>query len=111
MVAGGGFIGLEVAENLAEKGVRVNVIDFAPHVLPNFLDPEMSEYVENKMADAGVNPMTGVALEAVLGDGKVEKVQTSKRAVKADAVVIAIGIRPNTGFLEGTASRCSRERS
>ena len=102
VVAGGGFIGLEVAENLAEKGVRVNVIDFAPHVLPNFLDPEMSEYVENKMADAGVNPMTGVALEAVLGDGKVEKVQTSKRAVKADAVVIAIGIRPNTGFLEGT---------
>ncbi len=102
VVAGGGFIGLEVAENLAEKGVRVNVIDFAPHVLPNFLDPEMSEYVENKMAEAGVNPMTGVALEAILGDGKVEKVQTSKRAVKADAVVIAIGIRPNTAFLEGT---------
>ena len=102
VVAGGGFIGLEVAENLAEKGVRVNVIDFAPHVLPNFLDPELSEYVENKMADAGVNPMTGVALEGVIGDGKVEKVQTSKRAVKADALVLAIGIRPNTAFLEGS---------
>lgn len=102
VVAGGGFIGLEVAENLAEKGVRVNVIDFAPHVLPNFLDPEMSEYVENRMSEAGVNPMTGVALEAILGDGRVEKVQTSRRAIKADAVVIAIGIRPNTAFLEGT---------
>lgn len=102
VVAGGGFIGLEVAENLAEKGVRVNVIDFAPHVLPNFLDPEMSEYVENKMADAGINPMTGVALEAILGEGKVQKVQTSKRAIKADAVVLAIGIRPNTSFLEGS---------
>lgn len=73
VVAGGGFIGLEMAENLAEKGVRVNVIDFAPHVLSNFLDPEMSEYVENKMADAGINPMTGAALEGILGDGKVEK--------------------------------------
>ncbi|MCI8599843.1 MAG: FAD-dependent oxidoreductase [Lachnospiraceae bacterium] len=102
VVAGGGFIGLEVAENLAEKGVRVNVIDFAPHVLPNFLDPEMSEYVENKMADAGINPMTGVALEAILGEGKVQKVQTSKRAIKADAVILAIGIRPNTSFLEGS---------
>ncbi len=102
VVAGGGFIGLEVAENLAEKGVRVNVIDFAPHVLPNFLDPELSEYVENKMADAGINPMTGVVLEGVIGDGKVEKVQTSKRAVKADALVLAIGIRPNTAFLEGS---------
>ena len=58
--------------------------------------------MENKMADAGINPMTGVALEGVTGDGKVEKVQTSKRAVKADALVLAIGIRPNTAFLEGS---------
>lgn len=102
VVAGGGFIGLEVAENLASQGVKVNVIDFAPHVLPNFLDPEFSEYVENKMSDQGIVPVTGVSLEGVIGTDKVEKVQTSKRAMKADALVIAIGIRPNTSFLEGT---------
>ena len=102
VVAGGGFIGLEVAENLALQGVKVSVIDFAPHVLPNFLDPEMSEFVENRMAEAGVMPMTGVSLEGVTGEGKVEKVQTSKRAMKADALVLAIGIRPNTAFLEGS---------
>ncbi len=100
VVAGGGFIGLEVAENLSAKGVKTTVIDFAPHVLPNFLDPEMSEYVENKMSDAGVMPMTGVALEGVIGTDKVEKVQTSRRAMKADALVLAIGIRPNTAFLK-----------
>ena len=102
VVAGGGFIGLEVAENLAAKGVKTTVIDFAPHVLPNFLDPELCEYVENKMADAGIMPMTGVSLEGVEGSGKVEKVLTSKRAMKADALVLAIGIRPNTAFLEGS---------
>ncbi|MDE6931405.1 MAG: FAD-dependent oxidoreductase [Oscillospiraceae bacterium] len=102
VVAGGGFIGLEVAENLAAKGVKTTVIDFAPHVLPNFLDPELSEFVENRMAEAGVMPMTGVSLEGVEGDGKVEKVLTSKRGIKADALVLAIGIRPNTGFLEGS---------
>jgi len=102
VVAGGGFIGLEVAENLAAQGVRVSVIDFAPHVLPNFLDPEMCEYVENKMADEGIMPITGVSLEGVIGTEKVEKVQTSKRAMKADALVLAIGIRPNTAFLEGS---------
>lgn len=102
VVAGGGFIGLEVAENLASQGVKVSVIDFAPHVLPNFLDPEFSEYVENKMSDQGIVPVTGVSLEGVIGTDKVEKVQTSKRAMKADALVIAIGIRPNTAFLEGT---------
>ncbi len=102
VVAGGGFIGLEVAENLAAKGVKVTVIDFAPHVLPNFLDPELSSYVEDKMSEEGINPMTGVSLEGVIGTEKVEKVQTSKRAVKADALVLAIGIRPNTAFLEGS---------
>ena len=102
VVAGGGFIGLEVAENLAAKGVKTTVIDFAPHVLPNFLDPELSEYVENKMADEGIMPMTGVSLEGVEGDGRVQKVLTSKRGMKADALVLAIGIRPNTGFLEGS---------
>ena len=102
VVAGGGFIGLEVAENLAAKGVKTTVIDFAPHVLPNFLDPELSEFVENRMAEEGVMPMTGVSLEGVEGDGKVEKVLTSKRGIKADALVLAIGIRPNTGFLEGS---------
>ena len=102
VVAGGGFIGLEVAENLAAKGVRTTVIDFAPHVLPNFLDPELSEYVENRMAEEGIMPMTGVSLEGVEGSGKVEKVLTSKRGLKADALVLAIGIRPNTGFLEGS---------
>ena len=102
VVAGGGFIGLEVAENLAAQGVRTTVIDFAPHVLPNFLDPELCEYVENKMADAGIMPMTGVALEGVEGAEKVEKVLTSKRGLKADALVLAIGVRPNTAFLEGS---------
>lgn len=102
VVAGGGFIGLEVAENLAAKGVRTSVIDFAPHILPNFLDPELCDYVENRMAEEGIMPMTNVALAGVEGGDKVEKILTSKRAMKADALVLAIGIRPNTAFLEGS---------
>jgi len=106
VVAGGGFIGLEVAENLAAKDVKTTVVDFAPHVLPNFLDGELCEYVEGRMADEGIVAMTGTSLEGVEGDGKVEKVlvKTPKkeRGLKADALVLAIGIRPNTGFLEGS---------
>ncbi len=102
VVAGGGFIGLEVAENLSARGVKVTVIDFAPHVLPNFLDPELSGFVEDKMAEEGVMPMTGVTLEGAEGEGKVQKVLTSRRAIRADALVLAIGVRPNTAFLEGS---------
>ena len=86
VVVGGGLIGLEVAENLADRGVKTSVIDFAPHVLSEMLDPEMSEYVENAMANAGIMPFTGVALEGITGTGKVEKVLTSRRPMKADAV-------------------------
>lgn len=99
VVVGGGFIGLEVAENLNEKGVKVSVIDYAPHILPGFFDPEFSAYAEDKLADNGVMCFTGVALEGIIGTGKVEKVQTSRKAMKADACILAMGIRPNTSFL------------
>ena len=99
VVVGGGLIGLEAAENLALKGVRVTVIDFAPHVLPGMLDPEFSDYVENVMADQGIMPFTNTGLSGILGDGKVEKIQTTGRAMKADAVLLAMGFRPNTAFL------------
>lgn len=101
VVAGGGFIGLEVAENLKEKGVRVSVIDMADHMMPGF-DPEIAEYVENHLADEGIMPFTNTKLEGILGTDKVEKVQTGKRAMKADAVILSLGIRPNTGFLADT---------
>ena len=99
VIAGAGFIGLEVAENLSARGVKTTVIDFAPHILPELLDSEMSEYLESVMADAGVMPFTNVALEGITGEGKVEKVLTSRRPMKADAVVLGLGFRPNTAFL------------
>ena len=98
VVVGGGFIGLEVAENLLAQGIKVSVIDMAPHVLPGF-DPEMAEYVEEHLADKGIMTFTGTRLEGFLGEGRLEKVQTSRRAMKADLAVLSIGIRPNTGFL------------
>ena len=101
VVVGGGFIGLEVAENLAAQGVRVFIIDMAEQILPGF-DPEIANYVENHLADQGIMTFTGTKLEAILGEEKVEKVKTSRRPMKADAVVLAIGIRPNTAFLAET---------
>lgn len=101
VVVGGGFIGLEVAENLASQGIRVSVIDLADHVLPGF-DPEMAEYVENYLADQGIMTFTGTKLEGFGGEGKLEKVKTSRKAMKADIAVLSIGIRANTDFLEGS---------
>lgn len=101
VAAGGGFIGLEVAENLADLGIRVSVIDMAEHIMPGF-DPEIAEYAENHLADEGIMPFTNTKLEAILGTEQVEKVQTSRKAMKADAVILSLGIRPNTAFLENS---------
>lgn len=101
VVVGGGFIGLEVAENLAKQNVKVSIIDMAEHILPGF-DPEIADYVENHLADKGIMTFTGTKLEAIIGEGKVEKIQTDKRKMKADAVILSIGIKPNTEFLKGS---------
>lgn len=100
VVVGAGYIGLEIAENLKLQGVRPFVLDMAEHALPGF-DPEMAEYVEGKLQESGIPVVTGVAVTGLEGSGKVEKVLTSKKAYKADLVVLSAGIRPNTSFLDG----------
>ncbi|WP_434311077.1 FAD-dependent oxidoreductase [Hominifimenecus sp. rT4P-3] len=99
VIVGGGFIGLELAENLQAQGAKVSIIDMAPQVLPGF-DPELAEYVENHLADRGIMAFTGTKLAGVEGEnGHVTKVLTEKRGMKADTVILSMGIRPNTAFL------------
>ncbi len=102
VVVGAGYIGLEIAENLAKDGVKPFVLDMAPHVLPGF-DGEFATYIEGKLADAGIPVVTGVRVTGLEGEGgKVKKVLTDRKAYKADLVVLSAGIRPNTAFLDGT---------
>lgn len=99
VVAGAGFIGLEVAENLHAQGIKTTVFDMASQVLTP-LDPEMAGYVENHLDEIGISVFTDTRLEAIEGEQKVERVVTNrKKPFKADAIVLALGIRANTGFL------------
>lgn len=102
VVVGAGYIGLEIAENLKEMGVRPFVLDMAPQVLAPGFDKEMADYVENKLVESGIPVVTNVTVTGIEGDGKVEKVTTSKKAYKTDLVVLSAGIRPNTAFLNDT---------
>lgn len=100
-VVGGGFIGLEIAENLLNLGVKVSVIDMLPHILPGY-DTEISDYIMDHLAENGIPVFTETKLEAILGSTHVEKIQTNHRAMKADAVILALGVRPNTAYLDGS---------
>ena len=96
VVIGGGFIGLEAAENLKAKGVQTTVVDFAPQILPNILDPEMAAYVKRHLAAQGVRVITGTGAEAVLGEGQVTGVRTTAGTLPCELLIMAAGIRPNT---------------
>lgn len=102
VVVGAGYIGLEIAENLKTLGVRPFVLDMAPQILAPGFDKEMADYAEGKLSERGIPVVTGVAVTAIEGNGKVEKVVTNKKAYKADLVVLSAGIRPNTAFLKDT---------
>lgn len=100
-IIGGGFIGLEVAENLNDLGIRTTVIDMADTVPPGF-SKEFSEYILDNLAEHRIMTFTNTKLEKIIGEGKVEKIKTDKRAMKTDAVVLSIGIKANTEFLSDT---------
>ena len=100
VVVGGGFIGLEVAENLKAKGLSVTVLDMAPQLMPNIFDPEMAEYAKRHLQAKGMRILTGTAFKGVTGEGQAAGVLTDAGELPADLVVLAIGIRPATGFLQ-----------
>lgn len=102
VVVGAGYIGLEIAENLKAQGIRPFVLDMVPQILAPGFDKEMADYVEGRLTEAGIPVITGVQVTGIEGDGKVEKVLTTKKAYKADMVVMSAGIRPNTAFLADT---------
>lgn len=95
VVVGGGFIGLEVAENLHEMGVKTTLVEAMDHIMPGF-DDEVCSYVEDELMENGIMVLTGERLISIEGDNKVKKVRTDKRAMKADMIVMAVGIRANT---------------
>lgn len=99
VVVGGGFIGLEVAENLHEMGVKTTLVEAMDHIMPGF-DDEVSSYVENEFIENGIMVLTGERLTSIEGDEKVSKVRTDKRAMKADMIVMSVGIRANSNIAE-----------
>lgn len=95
VVIGGGFIGLETAENLRERGVEVSLVELAPHILPGF-DEEIALYAQKHMEEKGVTILTGEKALEIKGQDKVEKIITDKRELEADMVIMSVGVKPNT---------------
>ncbi len=95
VVVGGGFIGLEMAENLVHAGLKVTLVEMLDQVMPP-VDYEMAQMLHKHMADNGVGLALGEGVEKFEDTGKGLRVVTSKRSIDTDLVILAIGVRPNS---------------
>lgn len=108
VVVGGGFIGLEVAENLMAKGLSVTVMDMASQLMPNIFDLDMADYIRRRLQAGGMRILTGTALQKIAGTDRVTGVQTGAGTLPAEMVILAAGIRPATKFLADTGLEMDR---
>ena len=96
-IIGGGYIGMEMAEAFSIQGYEVTVIEKLPRVLPNF-DVELSDKVEEKLKEKGINVRLGTELKAILGNGTVNGVITDTQEIEADLVLMGVGIKANAAI-------------
>ena len=98
VLAGGGFIGLELAENLRELGMDVTIVQ-RPKQLMNPFDPDMAAFIHGEMRRHGVRLALGYTVEGFAEkDGGVDVLLQGKAPLHADLVVLAIGVTPDTAL-------------
>jgi NADPH-dependent 2,4-dienoyl-CoA reductase/sulfur reductase-like enzyme len=94
LVVGGGYIGLEVAENLCGLGMEVALVEAEDRVALAY-GPEVSGRVEDELEANGVEVFTGRKVEEFVGDGRVRAVRFGGTEREAELVILGVGIRPN----------------
>ena len=111
VVIGGGLLGLEAANGLMLRGMKVTVVHIAPWLMERQLDDVAGGLLRKSLTDRGLDFLIGAQTEALLGDddGRVRAVRFKDGTeVPAQLVVMAAGIRPNTALAESAGLHCQR---
>ena len=96
VVIGAGFIGLEMAENLAKRGLQVTIVEKAPHVLPP-LDQEMAAFVQAELLANGVRVITSQSATRFEDQGKVIALENGQK-ITSDLTILSVGVEPENGL-------------
>jgi len=100
VVIGGGFVGIEMAENLQQRGLSVALVEAAPHIFAPF-DADMAITLEKEIVENGVELILNDGVKAFTEIGEqVEITLNSDTKLNADLVIFAIGVAPDTAFLQ-----------
>ena len=97
IIIGGGFIGLEIAENLKESNIDVTLIEGRNHVLAN-LDPEMASFVHHELRRNGINLVLNKMVKEIKEDDNNVYVKYDNVTLKCDFLIQAVGVRPNSNL-------------
>lgn len=102
VVIGGGYIGIEMAENLKERNIKVTLVEAAPHILAPF-DSDMVTIAEKELQDNGVSLILNDGVKGFKDmDNTVEVSLNSGKNIKADMVILAIGVMPDVAFIKNS---------
>jgi len=93
-IVGGGFIGLEMAENFKERGLDVQIIQRSDHVL-SLLDADLAALVEDELLEQSIHLHKNCTIDQVEKDGKTLHL-TNGHTIQADFLLLAVGVNPNT---------------
>ena len=111
VVVGGGLLGLEAANGLMLRGMKVCVVHLAPWLMERQLDHVAGKLLQGSLEARGLTFLLGANTESLLGDetGRVRAIRFKDGTeALADLVVMAAGIRPNTELAEKTGLHCNR---
>ncbi|MBM6822939.1 FAD-dependent oxidoreductase [Fusobacterium mortiferum] len=102
VVVGGGYVGVETAENISHLGITTTLIEATPNILAPF-DGEMVNILEYEIVNNGINLMTGEkVIEFREKNRGIEIILESNKVVETDIVILAIGVIPDTKFLSNS---------
>lgn len=105
LIVGSGLVGLDAAHGLLERGKDVTIVEMAPSILPVQLNPHAAEEYQRKFEEAGAKFYLGCKADKAecSEDGKIHAVTfDTGETVACDMIIVAAGVRPAVGFLEGS---------
>lgn len=106
VLVGAGFIGIEMAEALAHRGLDVTVAEMAQQIMPGILDRDIAMLGAKHLRKKGVKLVMGERVTGIEGTEKATGVATDRQVIPADAVVIAVGTRPSDNLAREAGLDC-----
>jgi NAD(P)H-nitrite reductase large subunit len=105
---GAGFIGCIIMEALAARGVKLSVVEMGDRMVPRMMGPTAGGMIKDWCEKKGVAVHTGARVEAIErpAGGALRARLSNGQTLEADLVISATGVKPNIGFLEGSAVKC-----